>query len=284
MVENPQNTFMRFIASILITAFMILVVVGCSSAANLTDCISRTADEPRTDSPMPGGWSNSRAPFANERELFNIAMEGFDDLEYEPFLVSSQTIGGGFNYTFVANLVPADPNAKITTIRVHIFNPATGSDINLELKEVWLVEPADNGGFTGITKLYPVTTNSASEDEPNKSDITVRETVSGLETPFLVFSEGLIVVRNADWELGVIDKAGSFIIPFGTFDEIYPFSSGFAVVFNAIKECITDTTGNLLFPFGLYIMIQAFSDDLASVRNDDWEQGVIDTEEYRQKP
>ena len=187
----------------LIIVFLVFGLAGCANIANIFDNVSHLTDEPgpsTDDYPMSGGWSGSRSPFANEREIFNIAMEGFDDLEYEPFLVSSQTIGGGFNYTFIANSVPAEPDAEIITIRVHLFNSAIGSDINPELKEVWLVEPADNGGFTGITKLYPVTTNSASEDEPDKSDITVRETVSELETPFLVFSEGFIVVRNADWE------------------------------------------------------------------------------------
>jgi hypothetical protein len=207
-----------------------------------------------------------------------LQWQSSDDLEYEPFLVSSQTIGGGFNYTFIASSVPTEPGAEIITIRVHLFNSAIGSDINPELKEVWLVGPADNGRFTDITMLYPVTTNGDSGDEPDKSDITVRETVSGVEIPFITFSEGLVVVRNADWEFGVIDKTGSLIIPFGMFDEIYPFSSGFAIVFNAIEESIIDTAGNLLFPFGLYVMIQAFSDGLAAVRNDDWEQGVIDTE------
>ena len=182
MINNLQNTFIRCIASTLIMAFMILGLVGCSNAANLTDRVNRTADEPRTDSPMPGGWSNSRAPFANEREIFNIAMEGFDDLEYEPFLVTSQTIGGGFNYTFIAISVPAEPDAEIITIRVHLFNSAIGSDINPELKEVWLVEPADNGRFNDITKLYPVTANGDSGDEPSVVQSTP-ETVENTQEP-----------------------------------------------------------------------------------------------------
>jgi len=275
-----MNKRVKYIVIIVFFASIILGTLGCGNIANLIDGLNNTVDDPKTtndDDIMPGGWSNSRAPYANELEIFNIAMEGFDDLEYEPFLVTSQTIGGGFNYTFIANSVSTDPNAETATIRVHIFNPAIGSDIKPELTEVWLVEPADNGGFTGIIKLYPISTTNDSGNELNKSDITIRETVSGLETPFLVFSEGLVVVRNGDWELGVIDKTGSFIIPFGMFDEIYQFSYGFAVVFNAIEESVTDTAGNLLVPFGLYIMIQAFSDGLASVRNDDWEQGVIDT-------
>jgi hypothetical protein len=141
---------------------MLFGLVGCANITGIIDNVinndNRFTDGPESDIdfPLAGGWSGSREPFANEREIFISAMAEFDDLGYEPFLVASQTIGGGFNYTFVANSVPVEPDDEITTIRVHIFLPATGHNINPELEEVWLVQPNDAGRFIGITKLYPI--------------------------------------------------------------------------------------------------------------------------------
>jgi len=154
-----MNQRTRYISIILLAVFIVLGLVGCARVADLIGVISSEIVDPKADIddyPMPGGWSGSRPPFANEREIFNSAMAGFSDVEYEPFLVASQTIGGGFNYTFIASSVPAGPDAETTTIRAHIFYPGANPAADPELREVWEVTPTEDGRFISSVLLFPV--------------------------------------------------------------------------------------------------------------------------------
>jgi hypothetical protein len=129
---------------------------GCFDIARPINNLNNTGDEskPTNDDIVSGGWSDSRFPYSNEIDMFNRAMAEFSEEVFEPFLVASQTIGGGFNYTFLASSETVGANEEKTTIRVHIFY----SGNTQELMEVWEVVPGENGSYTGSVMLYPVIT------------------------------------------------------------------------------------------------------------------------------
>jgi len=152
-----MNRRTQCITVLVLIVFIVFGTTGCIDIARLINNLNNIEDEPKTTNDndiMPGGWSDLRMPYSNEIEMFNGAMAEFSEEVFEPFLVASQTIGGGFNYTFLARSVREGADEDIITIRVHIFY----SGNTPELMEIWDVVPGENGNYTGSVMLYPIIT------------------------------------------------------------------------------------------------------------------------------
>ena len=100
------------------------------------------------------------------------------------------------------------------------------------------------------------------------------------------FSYDMAIVFYGDWSAGVINSDGEIVVPIGTFNSIFSFSHGVAVVIGGGRidngtlwggeRGVIDTTGRVVVPLGIYSNIAMFSDNMATVRGFDGTVGVID--------
>lgn len=68
---------------------------------------------------IAGGWSKFRALTAEDKEVFDKAMDGIMGVSYEPLLVSTQVVAGeNFKYLCNATLVIKDPTTSHKMVQI----------------------------------------------------------------------------------------------------------------------------------------------------------------------
>ncbi|XPV69836.1 MAG: hypothetical protein ACNI25_04505 [Halarcobacter sp.] len=73
---------------------------------------------------MPGGWSKYHELTAEDRAVFDEALEGFSGVHYSPFLVSTQIVAGeNYKYKCEASKPPAEVMWEAI---LEIFKPLDG--------------------------------------------------------------------------------------------------------------------------------------------------------------
>ena len=125
-----------------------------------------------------------------------------------------------------------------------------------------------------LIAVFPLSAGASASD-----NVRVREVVRGVgssqENDGWEFSEcGFMVIRSWDNRLGVIDRRGIFVIPFGSFERIGRFSEGFAPALKDGKWGFIDGAGNTVIPFE-FGRAGSFGDGLANV-GIDGKWGFID--------
>jgi hypothetical protein len=60
------------------------------------------------------------------------------------------------------------------------------------------------------------------------------------------FHEGLALVRRG-FDFGFIDKTGEVVIPYATYDNVYPYSQGLALATSGSRQIYMDKTGKIVY-------------------------------------
>jgi hypothetical protein len=110
----------RIFNAIVLSLSVLVVLVlstGCEGKKDAEN--TSTANAPT----IQGGHSEIGPLSDNEREIFNLAVAGVDDVFYEPIRVSVQTVGMGFNYRFEATATPLTSDAEPYAVIVTIYKP-----------------------------------------------------------------------------------------------------------------------------------------------------------------
>ena len=96
-------------------------LAGCAQQ-NASQSPTAVEDTQVDDSQMVGAFGEDRALTAEDREVFDKAMEGLMGVSYEPLLVSTQVVAG-LNYRFTAEATVVAPDAETTKVFIYIFQP-----------------------------------------------------------------------------------------------------------------------------------------------------------------
>ena len=91
----------------------------------LAGCAQQNANQSTQeaeDSQMVGAFGEDRALTAEDRAVFDKAMEGLMGVSYEPLLVSTQVVAG-LNYRFTAEATVVAPDSEPTKVLIYIFQP-----------------------------------------------------------------------------------------------------------------------------------------------------------------
>ena len=107
-----------------------------------------------TEPSKEGGTSGQRPVFEHDREIFYKALAGAGlDGEIEPTLVSYQTVGMGFNYSFSATAPPREPDTEPYSLSVGIF-VSVSAEVEPKLETVTEYVHARDGRLAQSTILY----------------------------------------------------------------------------------------------------------------------------------
>ena len=98
----------------------LVLLAGCTQQnANQSP---QAEDSQVDDSQLVGAFGEDRALTAEDRAVFDEAMEGLMGVSYEPLLVSTQVVAG-LNYRFTAEATVVAPDAQPTKVFIYIFQP-----------------------------------------------------------------------------------------------------------------------------------------------------------------